>query len=484
LKTIHLRTKFTIYSILLVLMVTSGVGVSLYVAERRNYIQRIQQSQIEGVQALAQVARDAMSTKSDLLLSSYLALIRRSRALSYAMVLDESGRIIAHSSVILVGQTPTDPATKKSLETSNLLRQTVGSPPSQLVDLSLPVYLEGRRFGTVRVGYSQKITDLLVDQSLQATRHRIGLAVVAALLVGIFGAILLARYMSRPIQHLRDGARLLGEGGLHHRLEIKTHDELGELALEFNVMAEKLQELDHLKQDFVSNVTHELRSPLTSLLGYLEFLMRGDAGPLTPEQSEQLIIIKSNAFRLARFIDNLLDVSKIEAHRVALHLESLDLHRISQEMEVLFRPQSVEKNITLVNQIPPGLVGVWADSEKVSEIFINLLSNAFKFTPQDGRITIRAAENGEHVKISVEDTGSGIPSTHLEKVFDKFEQVKPTEGLVRKTKGTGLGLTIVKGFVEAHQGKIWIESGHPRGTTVHFTLPKVKPEAGADFVLE
>ncbi len=472
-----LRTKLSVFSCLLVLLVVSGVGVSLYVAERRYLVQRIQESQEEMVQVLAQIAREALANRSELLLSSYLALIRRSRALSYASVMDASGRVLAHSNVILVGQTPTDPPTLQALSTSSLLRQTLGTGDAQIVDLAVPIYVEGRRAGTARVGYSRSSTDQLVDQSLAVARRRIILAALASLLAGLLGAVLLALYMVRPIRHLRDGVEEIGRGALDHRLTVTSRDELGDLAREFNVMAEKLQELDQLKQDFVSNVTHELRSPLTSLRGYVEFLLRGDAGPLNEEQKENLIVIKNNAARLGRFIDNLLDVSKIEARKVELHPEAVSLADLGREMAVLFRPQAQEKDIRFSAEVPESLPRAWADPDKLSEILMNLLSNAFKFTPPGGRVSLTASREGGFLRVSVKDSGVGIPADSLEKVFNKFEQVKPTEGLVRKTKGTGLGLTIVKGFVEAHGGRVWLESRPNEGTTVHFTAPLTKPQA-------
>jgi signal transduction histidine kinase len=429
------------------------------------------------IQVLAQIAREALSNKSELLLSSYLSLIRRSRALTYAMVVDTNGRVIAHSNVVVVGQKPSDPVAEKALETRTLLRQIVGTSSDELVDLSLPIYLEGRRVGTARLGYSQASTRQLVDESLQAARDRILFAAVATLFIGLLGSLILSYFITRPIQELTEGARQIGTGDLRHRLQVRSRDELGELADEFNIMAEKLQELDQLKQDFVSNVTHELRSPLTSLRGYVEFLLRGDAGQLSEEQIDNLIVVKNNAARLAKFIDNLLDVSKIEALKVELHPEAVPLPRAAKEMEVMFRPEAQEKNVKLELRIPEDLPRLWADPDKLSEILMNLISNAFKFTPSGGQVTVSGTKDGDFVHVSVKDTGVGIPKESLNSVFNKFEQVKPTEGLVRKTKGTGLGLTIVKGFVEAHGGRVWIESETDKGTTVHFTLPVAKDES-------
>lgn len=478
---ISLRTKLSTYSSLLVLGVVLSVGISLYLAERYYLVQRAQQNHLETVQFLAQVGREAVVNKNDLLLSSYLSLVRRSRALSYAMVLGQDGQVLAHSNVVELGGKPADPVARRALESTQLLRQVVDLNQDRLVDLSQPIYVEGKRIGTARVGYSETTTSAMVDEALQATRQRIALATALCVIFGMMGAVLMAYAIFRPIEHLREGALRIGTGALDHRIEITSRDELGELAEDFNVMAAKLQELDRLKQDFVSNVTHELRSPLTSLRGYVEYLLREGAGPLNDEQRESLVVVKNNSLRLARFIDNLLDVAKIESRKVELHKEEIDLRALAEEMRVVFRPQSKERNIPLDNEVPAALPHLWADADKVTEILTNLVSNAFKFTPDGGRVSIAAQDEGALVHVRVVDTGEGLPPEALEAVFNKFEQVRPTSGLARKTKGTGLGLTIVKGFVEAHGGKVWIESAPGKGTTVHFTLSKHHEEAPSSF---
>ncbi len=451
--------------------VVSSVGFSLYLAERHYLTQRVQQSQMEIVQFLAEIGREAVSTKNNMLISSYLTLIQRSKALSYAMVIDHEGRILAHTNPILTGKKSADTTILKALEANSLLRQTSESAGDILVDLSLPILLHKKRVATACVGYSRNATMQIVDQTLLAARRRIALATALSLFMGIVFAVLLAYLMARPIKLLSDGAQEIGEGYLDHRIEITSRDELGELAHEFNIMAAKLQELDQLKQDFVSNVTHELRSPLTSLRGYVELLLRKGAGPLNEEQEEHLLVIKNNAMRLARFIDNLLDVAKIESEKIELHPEDIPLKSIAKEMAIIFRPQAHEKKINFVIDIPDSLPMLFVDADKMLEIFTNLISNALKFTPENGQITFSAKKENNMIHIMIQDTGIGIPPSALKNVFNKFEQVKPTQGLVRKTKGTGLGLTIVKGFVEAHDGQVWMESEVDKGATAHITLP-------------
>ncbi|MGQ0645630.1 MAG: ATP-binding protein [Elusimicrobiota bacterium] len=470
-KKISLRVKIGAFSALLVLVSVGAAGLGVYISEKRWLAARLQESQAEGLQAMAQVAREALIRRSDLLLSAYLDLIRGTRGLAYAMIIDEENRIRAHSDVTLVGRKAEGEAASAAPAAAEPVRRLVDGPDGPVVDLSVPIYAEGRRLGTARVGYTQSWADETANDALRAARRRIGLAAVASLAAGLLGALLLARYITRPIEQLRDGAKRIGEGDLKHRLDIASRDELNDLAREFNVMAEKLHELDRLKQDFVSNVTHELRSPLTSLRGYVEFLLRGDCGPLSEEQREQLIVVKNNAARLAKFIDTLLDVAKIEARKVVLHREPVSLRTAAGEMAVLFRPEAQEKGVRFTQDVPETLPPAWADADLLAEILTNLLSNAFKFTPEGGQVALSAREKDGKILISVSDTGAGIPADAVDKVFDKFEQVKPTEGFVRKTKGTGLGLTIVKGYVEAHGEKVWMESRVGEGTTVRFTLP-------------
>jgi signal transduction histidine kinase len=471
LKHISLRTKLVAHSTLLVLVAVVGVGVSLYIAEKRYLIQRFDQSQEDNVNSLVQIRREAVTAQNDQLLLSYLSLLRRSRALSYAMIQDNTGRVVAHTNPAFVGQRLTDPLSLRAIEATSLLRQQ-GGATDDVVDLALPIMQGFTRMGIARVGYSQTSMGLLVGQALEAAHHRIVIAGLLAIGFGVVVAVMLSLLLTRPIGLLRDGAHKIGEGNLDHRIRITTRDELGELAHEFNVMATKLQELDQLKQDFVSNVTHELRSPLTSLRGYVELLLREGAGAINEEQREFLIVIKNNSVRLARFIDNLLDVAKIEAGKIELHPERIRLQDLALEMTVVFRPLAQEKDITFLTDFPPRLRPIHADADKLLEVMTNLLSNAFKFTPAQGKVTLAATEEEGNVHILIKDTGIGIPPESLGIIFNKFEQVKPTQGLARKTKGSGLGLTIVKGIVEAHGGRVWIESQMNQGTTVHVLLPQ------------
>jgi len=249
------------------------------------------------------------------------------------------------------------------------------------------------------------------------------------------------------------------------RLEQKVADRTAELM----IANEKLKDLDKLKSDFVSNVSHELRTPLTAIKGSVDNMLDGITGSLNEKQTRYLGRVKSNSDRLARLINDLLDLSRIEAG-INLKPSNLSLVSIAKEVAETLRPVASEKQIEIGIEAPDNSLTAWADPDRISEVLMNLVGNAIKFTPTLGKVTISLHRNGnESVKVSVEDTGPGIPSEEAARIFDKFYQVTQTEK--QKTRGTGLGLSIAKALVELHGGKIWLESEAGKGSMFCFTLP-------------
>ena len=253
----------------------------------------------------------------------------------------------------------------------------------------------------------------------------------------------------------------------------KLHDEL--------VSAnERLRELDQLKSDFVANVSHELNTPLATSKYLLSVLEKGIPGPVNAKQKEYLVLIQSNIDRLTRLIDNLLNLSRIESGRFELKREPKALEDIVKEAVVTFRAQAASKFINLKTSLPKGLPDVYIDHDRIAQVFVNLIANAMKFTPDKGRIIVsaqllkknRLADNAvlDFVEVSVEDTGPGISAEDIDKLFVKFQRI-PQKLDAAKVKGTGLGLAITKEIVEAHSGRIWIESEQGSGAKFFFTLP-------------
>ena len=315
----------------------------------------------------------------------------------------------------------------------------------------------------------------------------LGMALVASLLV--------ARRVVRPLETLRKGVQRIGGGNMSSRLDVKTGDEIELLAEEFNKMAEslrgaydglerkvvertrdlavaneKLQELDRLKSDFVSNVSHELRTPLTAIKGAVDLVLREVAGPLTKKQTHYLTRVRSNTQHRAGLINDLLDLSKIESGNTEIRASRVALGGLVHDVLESLRPIGAEKVITLEATFREPSILVWADRNKVNQVLTNLIGNAIKFTPIQGRVTVSASRNGEgNVQVSVSDTGPGVPPDESEKIFEKFYQITEPEGT--KPKGTGLGLAICKSLVALHGGKIWVEPKPTGGSIFCFTLP-------------
>ena len=235
----------------------------------------------------------------------------------------------------------------------------------------------------------------------------------------------------------------------------------------------RLKELDKMKSDFVSNVSHELRTPLTAIKASADNMLDGLTGDLSEKQTRYLARIKSNTDRLARLINDLLDLSRIEAG-IKLKPTNLGVVPLAREVAESLGLVAAEKFISFEIECAENNLTAWADPDRIAEVLTNLLGNAIKFTPPRGKVTVSLARSGDDwVKVSIADTGPGIPSEEASRIFDKFYQVSQPEQ--QKARGTGLGLSIVKTLVELHGGKIWLEKKPGRGSMFSFTLPAEQP---------
>jgi signal transduction histidine kinase/ActR/RegA family two-component response regulator len=341
------------------------------------------------------------------------------------------------------------------------------------------------------------------EQTAQALTARAG-DLLQTYLWLLFGIILvlvplavpLARSVSRPISTLADGARRVGAGELGHRIQLRTGDEIESLATTFNQMAADLQakideteranqeltQLDQLKSKFISMASHELRTPLIAIQGYVDLIRDGKAGEVSEAQRKMLDTVSRNATRLARIVAELLDISRIEENKLVLHREPLDLaaivREIAEEQQPYLESRGHQLRLELANDLP--LVN--ADQDRIAQVVINLLGNAIKYTPDNGQLCIRIDTQGDQLHLQVIDNGIGIKAEDLGRLFQRFS----TLGDVTKHRsgknafmagGTGLGLSIVQGIVQAHDGRIWVESRYGEGSTFHVLLPAAGQDA-------
>ncbi|HUT85020.1 MAG TPA: ATP-binding protein [Thermodesulfobacteriota bacterium] len=241
-----------------------------------------------------------------------------------------------------------------------------------------------------------------------------------------------------------------------------------------NISQEK--RVDTMKSEFISVVSHEMRTPLTSIKNSIEILMSGKTGEINEEQERFLQIADRNISRVVNIITNYLDLAKIELGKVEFHFQAVHLKEFIATVYNDYLPRAKEKGLNLFCEVPEGLPEITADPQRLEQVFVNLINNALKFTPEGGRITI-SAKTGEappgttldtrFIKVSIEDTGKGISEHEREHIFDKFYQGESTPA---KTVGTGLGLSIARELIEAHGGKIHVESEPGKGSRFSFYL--------------
>ncbi len=237
-------------------------------------------------------------------------------------------------------------------------------------------------------------------------------------------------------------------------------------------------QVDRLKSEFVANVSHELRTPMTSIKGYVEIMLMGAAGELTPQQTHFLQIVKSNTERLGVLVNDLLDISRIEAGRISLSQQALDISEIAQEVINDLQRRSLEEKrpISFCLEVQPGLPFAQGDKERVRQVVNSLISNGYNYTPDEGCVTVTVCKNGNEIQVGVRDNGIGIaPEVHA-RIFERF--YRGEDPMVLATAGTGLGLAIARALVEMHHGRIWFESSGKRGegSLFSFTLPVYQSE--------
>jgi signal transduction histidine kinase len=319
-------------------------------------------------------------------------------------------------------------------------------------------------------------------------------------------SLLVARSISKPLDELTKGAEIIGKGGLKHRFEVKTKDEFGQLAAAFNKMTgnlkkitasrdeldrevaerkraeedmrkfaeqlkkanTRLQEMDRLKSVFLASMSHELRTPLNSIIGFTGIILQGMSGEVSHEQRKQLSMVKNSASHLLSLINEILDMSKIEAGKVKLTLEEFSLNDVAREVMETLSPTANEKGLELMTEMPEGIT-LSSDRRRLKQILMNLVSNAVKFTDR-GSVKITARVLGdENLEARVIDTGIGIKKEDMNKLFLPFQQVGAS--LTKKHEGTGLGLHLSKKLADLLGGDISAKSEYGRGSEFVFTIP-------------
>ncbi len=415
-----------------------------------------------------------------------------------AYVVDGRGHLIAHPDITLVLQ---------NTDLSSLIHvQRARASSPKYSDAQEQVTIARDFAGNQVLTASAPITPpdwfVLVEQPrrealepLRSSIIRTALLMILGIGLSVLVSLFLALKMVRPIQALQAGAARIGVGALDHRIAIHSDDEIGLLAEDFNKMsaalqqayvtleqkvAERTQELEIANQKldavsrhktaFLANMSHEFRTPLNAIIGFSDVLLDPSLNTTEEERRQFLADILQSGKHLLKLVNELLDLSKVEAGRMDLRIEPAYLRQTLDVVQNTMRPLASQKAIDLqfddADTIPP----IFMDAARITQVLLNLTGNAVKFTPEGGRVWVRAnVQNGE-TRVEVGDTGPGIPPAEQERIFLEFQQVKIV-GNAKNPEGTGLGLALAKKFVEMHGGRIWVESEIGRGSRFFFTIP-------------
>ena len=440
---------------------------------------------------------------ADVDLRSVVDVIDRAQigAAGYAYAINASGEIIAHPDINVVlahtnvAALPQVRAALALAETARAGVVTTGRDPAgrEVLSAFQRVDLTGWW-----VFVEEPLSEAFAP--IEAAIWRTAMLLVVFLGVAIVTSVLLARNLVRPIESIQVAAAKIGSGALDQRIEISSRDELGALADEFNRMASRLQafyaglehevrertrelagalnDLDektreleavsHHKSEFLASMSHELRTPLNAISGFSQVLRKELFGEINDKQAEYLDDILASAQHLQSLIDDVLDLSKVEAGQIELQVAPFSLPRALERGVVTVREQASTGGIRISLSSDPGVDNVIGDERRIMQVIFNLLSNAVKFTPAGGVVDVIAARVDDEVRVSVGDTGPGIAPQDLGRIFEEFQQAAAGKA---QREGTGLGLALSKRLVELHGGRIWVDSEPGQGSTFVFTLP-------------
>jgi signal transduction histidine kinase len=406
------------------------------------------------------------------------------------LVIDPSGTIIATTGTSLrPGQSVTDLPNETLINTATRNRLLAGAVDSEwnaLYSIDVAdhhtvvahpiITSDGAWVGTLIMqggaltgSVSETRGELFQDISLVFLQSLWIFAIPAVIVAVPFG-VWRTRSLTRRLKRLAGAAEAMSRGNLHTRVRINRRDEIGRLAESFNAMAEQIDRNDQARRAFISNISHELRTPVAIIKGTAERLLSRESSP-DRETAEALDLIQHEGDMLIRLTDDLFTLARLEEHTLRLVTEPVSIDEVAQDvLSGVSQLAWSQRKVSVENLISPDLPNVSADPQRLRQIISNLVYNALRHTPEGGLVVVQGRQDGKKVEVSVSDTGLGMSPETLANVFNRYYQ---SERSRRHGEGSGLGLTIVQQLVAAHGGEITVESQEGQGTTFRFTLPVI-----------
>ena len=328
--------------------------------------------------------------------------------------------------------------------------------------MGIPYRYSDGSYGALLISVSLAPVGTMVD----ILQKQLIITTVVLLVLALAISFIISRTLTKPILRIEKATKRIAEGDYSVKLDVTSGDEIGSLAESVNYMTGELSKTDELRKDLIANVSHDLRTPLSLIRGYAETL-RDVTGDNREKRERQLGIIIDETERLDRIVSDMLDLSKLQSGSISVSPAPFGVCGAFADIISRYDDLSAKSGIETVSECPEGLAAV-GDLARLEQVFYNLINNAFNHTKAGGRITLAAARNGETVRFSVTDTGSGISKEDLPRIFDRDYT---GEAGVRKIVGTGLGLAIVKNILDAHRALYGVDSTVGVGTTFWFELP-------------
>jgi len=474
LNSIFKKQFFFFFGILLISFVLLGVGLNFALSgylesQKKDELAKIG-TEIAGMYGKNFAAAKDFADKEELHIKDVsvstrkdLAVLEKTLSLSFILV-DANFYIIDSSKDVLLNpklplQLPAMPKTLNGeieYQVSNLL----GIYREDVVIVACPVIHDGEVIGVILLNSS-------LPEIEKSSKDISRVTLVAIIISGGVGFLLIyisSRKLSDPLQQMNEVAKDIVNGDFEKRIMFYTNDEVGQLAKSLNVMAESLYSQENQRRNFIANISHDLRSPLTSMRGFLTAIIDGTI----PEDRREryLRIILDETDRLSKLANDILDINKTEI--IELHYTNFDIVEMIRKVVLQFEKRITDKNILLKFIHHQDSYIVSADFEKVQRILHNLVDNAVKFTNESGYIKIEIYSESEKIYISVKDSGIGISKSDQKNVFDRFYKVDESRGVDKK--GSGLGLSIIREFIKAHNENITLISDVGKGTEIIFTL--------------
>ncbi|MDA8217093.1 MAG: ATP-binding protein [Dehalococcoidales bacterium] len=320
--------------------------------------------------------------------------------------------------------------------------------------------------GGMMTGMADSLNSTTAQVFQEAVTYSLAVGTAVSILAAMVVSMFVSRRLVEPVSRLVGASHRIAAGHYAERVDASASDEIGDLAQSFNAMAASLEETERRRLALVGDVAHELRTPLATIEGYAEGLIDGVVEP-TPET---FALLHTEAGRLRRLVDDLQELSRAEAHQIALHPRPVPAARLLEMAGARLNPQFAEKGVALAVGAADGLPAVLADEDRTVQALVNLLGNALRYTPAGGRVDLAARRRGGLVEFAVADTGVGIPAESLPHIFERFYRVDRSRS--RTGGGSGIGLTIAKHLAEAQGGTLRAESPGPgRGATFTLALP-------------